>query len=133
MSVEPEDAAGPVRPPEPRERAEGDGMVAAEDERDRAVQGGIGDGSPEPRAGFLDLRQETSMFVTRRRGLGDRRRHVPEVDTPMSDRLQPSIEPRIPDRRGAHVDAAPPGAEVEGSADHGNGMTRRLHRRGRQG
>ena len=73
------------------------------------------------------------MLVPGSGRLGNRRRDVSKVDTPMADGFQPSIQARVPDRGGAHVDAAAPGAEIEGCADHGDGMALRLHGRGQQG
>ena len=45
----------------------------------------------------------------------------------MPDLRQSSIQPCISDRRRPHVDAAPPGAEVECRTDHGNFLTKCLH------
>jgi len=58
VRVEPEHSAGPVRARHPDERAERDGVVAAEHERERGTPGGFLDERRDVVAQLEDLRQE---------------------------------------------------------------------------
>ena len=69
-----------------RERPERDGVVAAEDERDRALGDDVGDDAGETRARLEDLGEEPRVLVRDGERLGFRRRHVATVDDPAAER-----------------------------------------------
>ncbi len=119
MRVDPQNASrAAVCAREAAEGAQGDGVIAAEDERLVAVRDRPLHEPGDPLGGHLDLRQEPHALVTHVGGLGDRGFDVSEVDHLAAEFLESSPQPRIADRRWAHVDAAPILPEVERSADH---------------
>ena len=63
--------------------------------------------------------EEARLRVPARRRLGDHCGDVPPVLARDPELLQPVLEPGVADRRRAHVDPAPPGAEIERGADDG--------------
>src|SRR6185437_5591719 len=52
--------------------------------------------------------------------LRDRREDVAPVVDLAPEGADPRLEPRVADRRGPHVDAAAPGAEIEPGTDDGD-------------
>ena len=122
VRVDPDHAARlPCRGGEAGERADRDRVVAAEHERPRAFAHGLLDQRRERRAGLEDLGEEARALVHERERLGHRRRDVAAVGDREPDLGQPLVEPRVADRRRAHVDAAPGLAEVERCADDRDG------------
>ena len=130
VRVEPEDPAGPLCAREPAERSERDGVVAAEHEGQSVALHRAHDQVGDPRTRLLDLREEAHPLVSDGAGLGDGRPDVAPVLTAPPESLYPRLQPRVPDRRGAHVDAAPAGSEIERGADHRDPLRvfRRSHR-----
>jgi hypothetical protein len=119
VCVDPDDAAGTAHLRHPDERAERDGMVAAEDERERAASRRRGDEARDLLADVEDLVEEARVLAADRFRLDDRRAHVSLVGDRDAELLrQVLLELRVADRRRAHVDAAPARAEVERRADH---------------
>ena len=122
MGVDPDHAAGlPGSGGEAGERPDRDRVVAAEHERPRALAHRLLDQRRELRAGLEDLRQVPRPLVDERERLGLRRDDVAAVGDGEADLGQPLLEPCVPDRRRAHVDAAPGLAEVERRADDRDG------------
>ena len=132
MCVDPEHPAGPQRLREAAERADRDGVVAAEHERKAPAGHRGGHEASDPLAGREDLRQEASVLVPHLRRFGDGRVDVPAVLAGTAEALDPRVEARIADRRRPHVHPAAPRAEVEWRPDHGDRLLR-LHRHGGQG
>jgi CheY-like chemotaxis protein len=75
-----------------------------------------------PLVRLLDLRQEPEPLVADRARLRDGRRDVAPILHAPAEALDASVEARIADRRGAHVDATPPGAQIERRADDRDGL-----------
>src|SRR5262249_52717808 len=117
VRVEPDDAAEALGTTEPAERPERDRVVAAEDERDRAVMGRLGNEFGDVAAGLPGLGEEPRMLVP---GV-DRFRHggadVPTVVHLVSEPLDSVVQAGVADRGRAHVHASAPGAQVESGAD----------------
>jgi CheY-like chemotaxis protein len=117
VRVQPEHAARPAGSCQPAERAQRDRMVAAEYKRHVAAFHRAGDELGDPLIRLLDLRQEPQPLVADRARLCDSGRDVaPVLDTP-PEPLDASVEARVADRGGAHVDASPTGAQIERGAD----------------
>jgi len=124
VSVEPEHAALPGCAREPAERPQRDRVVAAQDERHETFVDRLRHELRDPLTGLLDLRKEPDTLVADGARLGNSRHDVTPVDTAPPELLDPRLEPRVADRRGAHVDAAAARAEVEWGTDHRD----RIHR-----
>src|SRR5581483_8827715 len=69
----------------------------------------------------LDLVEEAHPLAADRDRLGHRRLHVPPVLAAPAELGDPGREPRVADRRGPHVGAAPPLPQVESRSDDGHG------------
>ena len=118
MCVDPDNAAGAaVRRGETAERAEGDRMVAAEDERVRASSDGSAHLGCDLRAGGQDLRQVAGTLVSQLGRLLDCGLDIAEILNRVAEGDEPLLEVGIAHRRRAHVHAASALAEVEGGAD----------------
>ena len=114
VRVDPDHAARlPRRGRETGERPERDRVVAAEHERAAPSRTVASTQRRELRARVEDLRQEPRPLVDERERLRLRRDDVAAIGHGVADLDQPLLEPRVPDRRRAHVDAAPRLAEVE--------------------
>ena len=83
--------------------------------------------------GILDLRQEAGALVSGSRRLCNSRLDVAEIDVFVTQVGYSRGEPGIANRRRTHVNTAAPRAKVESGSDHGNLVTKRLRRHGRQG
>ena len=84
----------------------------------------------EENASFgFGINSREQLFV---RDLGHRDEHVPPVDARAAEALDPLLEPGVADRRGAHVDAAAAGPQVQRGSDHGH-LPLWLHGHGGQG
>ena len=108
---------GAVHRREASERAERDRVVAAEDERHRARVRHLGDARRDQLARVVDLGEEARSLVPERGRLRHGRLDVPLVAHRVPETDEALLEPRVPDRRRPHVDAAPPLPEVERRAD----------------
>ena len=131
MRVDPDDAARSARLRHADERAQRDGVVAAEHERQRAALDRLGDDPRQTVAEIEDLAEVTGVLVADHRRLGDRGDDVPHVRDLHAELLRKLVlEPRVANRGRAHVDAAPPRAEVERPSDHGHlaGCLVHIHR-----
>src|ERR1700761_1224140 len=96
-------------------------MVAAEDERQRTAPHGVRDEPREAVAEVEDLAEIAGVLVAHVRGLDNRGDDVARVGHAHAQLLgELLLETRIADRRRTHIDAPPPGAEVERRADHGD-------------
>ena len=102
---------------EPAERPHRDRVVAAEHERQRSLLERQLDEAGDAAARRLDLRQVARALVRLGRRLQHRRLDVAPVQAVVADPGQPLVQAGVADRRGAHVDAAPAGAEVERRTD----------------
>ena len=121
MRVDPHDAARAMRLRHPDERAERDGVVAAEHERQRAAAGRSRDELREAVAEVEDLAEVAGVLVAHVRRLDDRRDDVAAVGDAHAELVRELLlEARVADRGRAHVDAAPPRAQVERGADDGD-------------
>ena len=127
VRVDPEHAAGAVHRRKAAERAERDGVVAAEHERDRAGARLLDHLRRDPGAGRLDLGQEPRPLVLHRRRLRHRGLDVPVVAHRVAEAREALLEPGVADGRRPHVDAAPALPEVERRADDGD-LACRAHR-----
>ncbi len=103
------------------ERPHGDRVVAAEHERPGALPHRPLHQRRELGAGVEDLRQIPCPLVDDRECLGLRRHDIASIRDGEADLRQALLEPGVPDRRRAHVDAAPGLAEVEGRTDDRDG------------
>ena len=122
MRVDPDDAPRlPRGRGEPAQRAHRDRVVAAEDERPGALPHRSFDDRGQLRARGEDLGHEAGPLVGEGETLRLRRHHVAAVGDVEPDAGEPLFEPRVADRRRAHVDAAALLAEVERGADDRNG------------
>src|SRR5204862_326921 len=79
-----------------------------------------------PLARLLDRRQKANTLAAHGSRFGNSPLDVPPVEHRPAETLDPRREPGVPDRRGAHVDAAPAGPEVEARADQGDRPAVRL-------
>jgi hypothetical protein len=123
VGIEPDHAArAAVRGSEPTERAEGDGVVAAEHEGQRIRLDRVAHEHRDLRAGREDLGQVARGLVRHGRRLRLGRLDVPEVPHPVAERDQPLLQIRVAKRGGPHVDTPATLAEVERSADDRNGL-----------
>ena len=102
------------------ERADGDGVVAADDERDPAGARCRLDLPGELLAGPLDGIPVTGRRVAHVEGLHHDGADVAAVVELVPERLDALGELCIADSRRAHVDSAPARPEVEGGADDGD-------------
>ena len=128
VRVDPDDAAGPVHRRHSDERAERDRVVTAEHERCLTSQARLLDELRDAIAQREDLRQEARAIVSHRRRLGYRRLDVAEIVGVDAERVREMLlEPRVANRRGAHVNPAAAGSEVERRADERNLAVGRLH------
>ena len=128
VRVDPDDAPGlPRGAAQARQRPERDRMIAAEDDRHSSIGDDVADDPCQPGARLQDLGQEPCARVRHRQRLGLGRRHVAPVHDPAAEGQQPLLEPGVPDRRGAHVHAAPALTEVEWRSDDRDGLRRRSH------
>src|SRR4029450_9875872 len=118
-----------MRRREASERAERDGVVAAEHEWELPILARSADDGGDALTRLLDRAEETGLLVALVGRLGDRHRQVPEVDHLAPERREAFGEARVPDRGGSHVDASASCAEVERRTDHRDG----LHWRGLTG
>ena len=106
-----------ARPPE---RADRDGVVAADDERDPAGARGRLDLACELLARALDRVPVASRRVADVERLDHAGADVAAVVQLVPERLDPLGELCIADSRRPHVDSAPARPEVEGGADDGD-------------
>ena len=125
VRVDPEDTARPVSRREASERAERDGVVAAEHKRKLTVLAGAANDAGYALTRLHDRAEEASALIALVGCLGDRDRHVPEVDHLAPERREPLRKPGVADRRGAHVDASAPGTEVDRRTDDRDGLHKR--------
>ena len=133
MSVDPDHAAGPTRERHPDERAERDGVVAAEDERHRPPPRRRLDQFRDSVAQVEYLREIARALVPHLGRLHDRRDDVPLVEDTHAELVRELlVEARVANGRRPHVDAATPGAEVERAADDGDLAGGLLHTHGRE-
>ena len=132
MRIDPEDAARSLRLRETAQRADRNGVVAAEHERHASAGHRRGHELRDPLAGREDLRQEACVLVPHLGRLRHGRVDVPAVLARSAEALDPRVEACVADRGRAHVDPTAPGAEVERRPDHGDRLLR-LHRHGGQG
>jgi hypothetical protein len=93
-------------------------VVTAEHERQKAVLDRMRYILRDPLTGLLDLRQKANSLVAYCARLRYRRLHIAPVEAPAAERLDPRLEPCVPDRRGAHVHPAATRAEVEPGPDY---------------
>jgi hypothetical protein len=117
VSIEPEDSAHARAGGEAAQRPERHRMVAAQNERRQPLV----PGAPHPVGDVLargsDLREEARPRVALVDFLGHDQLDVAGVDASDTELLQMGLEPRVADRRGAHVHTAPAGPEIERGAD----------------
>ena len=99
-------------------------MVAAEHERHETSSTALRHELGDPLAGLLDLREEPDTLVADGARLGNRRHDVTPVDTAPPELLDPSVEPRIADRRGPMSTPRRPAPRSSGGTDHRD----RIHR-----
>ena len=111
-----------MRDGEAAQRAEGDGMVAAEHERQRAGADRLPHEQRNLRTGGEDLGQVARSLVVHRGRLRLGRLDVPEVPDVVTQRDEPFLEIRVAKGGGAHVDPAAPLTEVERGADDRDGL-----------
>ena len=109
------------------------GVVAAQDDRDIVLRGGLGHERRDPLACGLDLRQEAGVLVPDRRGFGDCGLDVPPVHVLEPELADPAGQAGVPDRGGPHVDAATALAKVQSCADRGHLAGKRLQGHLQQG
>ena len=110
------------------ERPERDRVVAAEDERDRAVGDDVARRCRRAARTPRGSRAGTARARPRRRAPRARASStLPRSTTRQPNDDEPLLEPRVADRRRAHVDAAPALAEVERRPDDRHGLRRRGH------
>src|SRR5205814_2076380 len=105
---------------EPAERPDRDRVVAAEHERQVAALARVVDERGDALARAFDRLEVTGARVADLGRLREPDADVAPVDADTPELLDPLLEPRVPDRRRAHVDTAPPGAQIEPGADHGD-------------
>ena len=117
VRVDPENATWAVHRREPSERAQRDRVISAEHERHRPTSGHLGDASSDQFTRVVDLGEKARAFVPESGRLGDRGLDVPLVVHRVAEADESLLETRVPDRGGAHVDAASPLPEVERRAD----------------
>ncbi len=133
VRVDPDHPAGPPRERHPDERAERDGVVAAEDERHRSPPRRRLDELRDAVAQVEDLREIARALVPHLGRLRDRRDDVPLVEDAHAELFRELlVETRVADGRRPHVDAATAGAEVERAADDGDFAGGVLHTHGRE-
>ncbi len=92
-------------------------MVSAEHEGHRSARSDLGDARCDQLARVVDLGEEARALVPQRGGLGHGGLDVPLVAHGVPETDESLLEPRVPDRRRPHVDAASPLPEVERRAD----------------
>jgi hypothetical protein len=117
VRVDPEHTTDSVCRRHPPERAESDRVVSSEHERSLPGGHGLSHRAGDTRADLADLGQEACALVVDRRRLGLGAIDVPVVAHLVPERADPLLEPSGPHRRGSHVDAASPLAEVERRSD----------------
>ena len=121
MGVEPDDAARrAVGVRKAAERADGDCMVAADDERDPPGARGRLDLACELLARPLDRIPVAGRRVAHVERLHHAGTDVAPVVQLVPQRLDPLSELCVAHGRRAHVDSAPARTEVEGGADDGD-------------
>src|SRR5262249_1132244 len=126
VCVDPEHRAGAVRTRETTERADRDRVVAAEDERQVAALACFRDERRDAPARALDRLEVARPRVADLGRLREAGTDVAPVDADTAELLDSLLEPRVPDRRGAHVAPAPAGPQIEAGADHCDGQERLL-------
>ena len=117
MRVDPEHPAGAVHGRQTAERSERDRVISAEDERKRPSGRRLGHPPRDQLARVVDLWQEPRAFVAQGRRLRDGRLDVAFVSHVVPESDETLLEPRVPDRRRPHVDAAPALPEIERRTD----------------
>ena len=118
MRVQPEHTAWPRSSRETAEGAQRDRVVAPEHEGQEVVLDRVRHVVRDALTGLLDLRQEADTLIADGARLRDGRHHVAPVEAAPAELLDPRLETRIADCRGAHVDSTPTCAEVEPGPDH---------------
>ena len=117
VRVEPQHRSGAAPGGEPAERAQRDRVVTAEQDRDPAVIQCRAHQLGDPFARRPNRRQEARPWVV----FGGRFRHrgsdVASVDAIHAQRGETLLQPRLADRRRTHVDAPPPGSQIERCAN----------------
>ena len=133
VRVDPDDAAGPVRLRHSDERSQRNRMVTAEHERCLTPQPRLLDELRDAVAQREDLRQEARRVIVDRERLRNRRLDVAEIVRHDAEGFRKMLrELRVANRRRAHVDAAPAGAEIERGADQSHVPLGRLRAHGRK-
>jgi CheY-like chemotaxis protein len=122
VRVEPQHPAGPTGASQPAERAERDGVVAAEHQRQVPVLHSSGDEAGDALARGLDLAEIAHTLVAHGDRLGHGRLDVAEIDVAQAELCDPVVEACIPNGRRAHVHPAAPGPEIETGADDSDGL-----------
>ena len=117
MGIDPQNAARAARGVKSGEGAHCDGVIAAEDQRDRPGLGQIGYLRRNLGAGSENGRQITGLFVADGSHLRNLGGHVAAVGYFETQGHQAFGQPRVANRRGAHVDPPSGGAEVELGAE----------------
>ena len=111
-------APGPWTDAMPAERAERDGVVAAEHEREvRPRRLRVATRAATPSQVSMISAEEARPCVARSSGLGSGGATLPRSRALEPELVDPLAEPCVADRRRAHVDTAAPCAEVERGAD----------------
>ncbi len=100
-------------------RADRNGVVAAHYYGHETFAGGVRDATRDALAGLLDLAEEAGLRVALFRRLRDGDLDVAPVGDGEPESREPVIDPGVANRGRAHVDAAPPGTEIERRADDG--------------
>ena len=128
VGVEPDEAElllAPVEVPrEARDRAHGDGVVAPEHDRRRSRLERLAHAVAQALADLEDLLQVLEARVARGPASPGSSRAGRRGRPPRSRGARSRVHLRHAERRGAHVDAAAAGAEVEGNADEGHASLR---------
>jgi CheY-like chemotaxis protein len=130
VRVDPERRAGAEPRGHAAERAHRDRVVAAEDERQLPLVRRLADEVRDEPADLLDRPEVAARRTALVRRLRHRHAHVAPVGDVAAERADARFEIGIADRRGAHVDAAPAGTEVDARADDRNRLRRFLDRHG---
>src|SRR6185503_1006987 len=117
VGVEPDCAPGAVARSKTAKCSESDGVVAAEDDRKAAVGHGCRDPLGHSGAGFLDLRKEARVRIATLGRLRCCGANVAQVLAFEPESQEALVEPRVTDRRRAHVHPSAARAEIQGSPD----------------
>ena len=100
------------------DRADREAVIAAQDQGQPALLERLLDPLAQLGAGGEDRGLVAELVLPHLLGLGDHDVEVARVGDPVAESFEPRLEVGDPDRRGAHVDAAPARSEVHRDADN---------------